>query len=79
MYLVVRPRRFLSVRRGLKLPTASRFEAQAEAVGTVKPTLNGTWANPLAAETTVGIALGGTSPTVTEAGRVDILIEYKKA
>lgn len=54
-------------------------EAQAEAVGTVKPTLNGTWANPLAAETTVGIALGGTSPTVTSAGRVDILIEYKKA
>lgn len=54
-------------------------EAQAEAVGTYKPTLAGTWANPLAAAVTVGVALGGTSPTITSAGKMDIIFEYIKA
>jgi hypothetical protein len=54
-------------------------EAQAEAVGTYKPTLAGTWASPLAAAVTVGVALGGTSPTITSAGKMDIIFEYIKA
>lgn len=53
-------------------------EAQAEAVGTydVTGTLTGTWASPLAAETTVGLALGGTSPTSTSAGKARVVIRY---
>lgn len=53
-------------------------EAQAEALGTVDltGTLAGTWANPLAAATTVGIALAGTSPTTTTAGRGRVVIRY---
>jgi hypothetical protein len=54
-------------------------EAQAEAVGTYNLTPAGTWANPIATAVTLGVALGGTSPTVTAAGRVDIIIEYIKA
>lgn len=55
----------------------SLSEAQAEAVGTYNlTTLNGTWANPLAANTTVGIALAGTTPTTTTAGKARILIRY---
>ena len=53
-------------------------EAQAEAVATYDLTsaLSGTWASPLAASTTVGIALGGTSPTVTSAGKLKVIVTY---
>lgn len=53
-------------------------EAQAEAVGTydLTSTLTGTWAAPLAAATTVGIALGGTSPTSAVTGRGKVIVEY---
>lgn len=53
-------------------------EAQAEAAGTYDLTsaLSGTWAAPLAAETTVGIDLAGTSPTVTAAGQAKVIVTY---
>lgn len=53
-------------------------EAQAEAVGTydITSTVAGTWANPLAAETTVGLAMDGTSPTVTSAGKMRVVVRY---
>ncbi|NOQ73238.1 MAG: hypothetical protein GQ574_14620 [Crocinitomix sp.] len=53
-------------------------EAQAEAVGMYDLTsaLAGTWAAGLAADTTVGLLLGGTSPTVTSAGKAKIVIRY---
>lgn len=54
-------------------------EAQAEAVGTYTPTKAGTWAAPIATALLVGVALGGTSPVSTTAGRMDILIKYTKA
>ena len=56
-------------------------EAQLEAVGTydVTSALSGTWAAGLAAETTLGIALSGTSPTVTDAGKARVVIRYLKA
>ena len=60
----------------------STTEAQAEAVGTYDLTsaLSGTWASTtgLAANTTVGIALAGTSPTVTDAGKARVVIRYVK-
>lgn len=56
-------------------------EAQAEAVGTydVTATKTGTWNAPIAAEATMGVALGGTSPTVTSAGKLDVIFKYTKA
>lgn len=56
-------------------------KTQAEAVGTYDLTsaLSGTWAAGLAAETTVGLALSGTSPTVTSAGKARVVIRYIKA
>ena len=54
-------------------------EAQAEAVGTVdvSSTLTGTWAASLAAETTVGLTMGGTSPTaVATAGKARLVVRY---
>lgn len=48
--------------------------ANASAVATYALTLNGTWASPLAAATTVNVTLGGTSPTVTSAGRVRVTV-----
>lgn len=56
-------------------------ETQAEAAGTydVTSTLTGTWAAGLAAETTLGLALGGTSPTVTTAGKLRVVIRYVDA
>lgn len=55
-------------------------EAQAEAVGVYDLTsaLSGTWsaATGLAAETTVGIDLAGTSPTVTAAGKLRVVVRY---
>lgn len=55
-------------------------EAQAEAVGTydVTSALAGTWAAGLAAATSVGVALGGTSPTVTDAGKLRLTVRYVK-
>lgn len=54
-------------------------EAQAEAAGVydVTSALAGTWSSgALAAATTVGVALGGTSPTVTTAGTVRVVVRY---
>lgn len=53
-------------------------EAQAEAAGSydVTSALSGTWASPLAAETTVGIALSGTTPAVTAAGKAEVVVRY---
>lgn len=53
-------------------------EAVAEATGVadLTSTLTGTWGAKLAAATTVGIALGGTSPTITEAGKAKLVVEY---
>ena len=60
----------------------STTEAQAEAVGTYNLTsaLSGTWAGAvgLVADTTVGIALAGTTPTVTDAGKARVVIRYVK-
>lgn len=54
-------------------------EAQAEATGNVyNATGAGTWANVLTANTAVGIALDGTSPTVTDAGKLKVVIRYIK-
>lgn len=55
-------------------------EAQAEAVGMYNLTsaLVGTWAAPINVDTVVGIALGGTSPTVAAGGSVDIIVKYTK-
>ena len=53
-------------------------QVQAQAVGTydITSTLRGTWAAPLAAKTLVDTALGGTSPTVTTAGRVEFIVRF---
>jgi hypothetical protein len=51
---------------------------EADTVGTydILGTPSGTWAASLAANTTVGIALGGTSPTVTSAGKARVVVQY---
>lgn len=53
-------------------------EAQAEATGIydVTSALSGTWAAGLAADTTLGLALSGTSPTITAAGKLRVVIRY---
>lgn len=53
-------------------------DSLAEVVGSydISATLTGTWASELAAETTVGFSLGGSSPTKTTAGDVQFVIEY---
>ena len=53
-------------------------EAQAETVGIYDLTsaLSGTWAAGLAADTTLGLAMAGTSPTVTSAGKLRVVIRY---
>lgn len=54
-------------------------EAQAEATGEVyNGTGAGTFANPLAAATAIGVALDGTSPTVTDAGKAKVVVRYIK-
>ena len=59
---------------------ATLDEASAEAAGyyDITSTLAGTWdaEAALAADTRVGVALGGTSPTVTDAGRAVVIITY---
>jgi len=56
-------------------------QAQAQAVGSydVSAALSGTWAAGLAAATTVGLALNGTTPTVTSAGKARVVIRYMRA
>ena len=54
-------------------------EAQLETLGTYElTTFDGTWAAGLAVETVVGLALGGTTPAVTDAGRVRMTVSYTK-
>ncbi len=55
-------------------------EAQAEATGTydITGTLTGTWASPLEADTTIGVTLGGDTPTVGTAGKAKVVIRYTK-
>lgn len=54
-------------------------EADAEAVGVyIDETFAGTWGARLAADTTVSVALGGSSPTNTAAGRAKVTIQYSK-
>jgi hypothetical protein len=54
-------------------------EAQAEAVGTYAIASAGTLAEDavLAAAATIKIALGGTSPTITAAGKAKLVIPYR--
>lgn len=54
-------------------------EAQAEAVGTYSIATAGTLAvnTPLAAAVTISVALGGTSPTITDAGKLKLVVPYK--
>lgn len=54
-------------------------EAQAEAVGTYSIAPAGTLAKdtPLAAAVTLAVALGGTSPTITAAGKAKLVIRYR--
>ena len=56
-------------------------EAQAEAVGTYAITAAGTLApnTPLAANQTINVTLGGTSPTITSAGRLRVIVNYTDA
>lgn len=58
---------------------AQLSEAQAEAVGTYSVASAGTLAKdtPLAAAVTLKVALGGTSPTITAAGRAKLIIRYR--
>lgn len=53
-------------------------EAQAEAAGTVvyNSTGAGTWGSVLAADTTVAVELDGTTPTITDAGELTVVIRY---
>ena len=55
-------------------------EAQLEATGVydITAAISGTWAAGLAAVTNLGIVLGGTTPTVTDAGKARLVIRYLK-
>jgi hypothetical protein len=54
-------------------------EAQAEATGNVyNSTGAGTFAAVLTADTAIGVALDGTTPTVTDAGKLKVVIRYLK-
>lgn len=54
-------------------------EAQAEALGTYSIASAGTLAKdtPLASAVTLKVALGGTSPTITSAGKLKLTIRYR--
>lgn len=54
-------------------------EAQAEALGTYSIASAGTLAvnTPLAAAVTIAVALGGTTPTITNAGLCKLVIPYR--
>ena len=53
-------------------------EAQGEAAGVynVTGTLTGTFAAGILADTYVSVTLGGTTPTITNAGHYKVIIEY---
>jgi hypothetical protein len=54
-------------------------EADAELAGVYDLTaaLSGTWAAPLAADTVIGVALSGTTPTiVADTGKAKVIIKY---
>jgi hypothetical protein len=53
-------------------------QAQAQAIGTYNLTsaLAGTWATALTAGVTVGVAMSGTTPTSTSAGKARLVIRY---
>lgn len=55
-------------------------EAQAEAVGTydITSTRAGTWATGLTANTVVGLAMDGTTPTSAVTGKAKVVIRYLK-
>lgn len=53
-------------------------EAEAEAIATYDGTPAGTHAAPLAADALLGVALDGTTPTVTAAGDMKVVIRYSK-
>jgi len=54
-------------------------QAQAQAVGHVYSTTSGgTFSSPLTADTAIGVALDGTSPTVTSAGKAKIVMKFLK-
>jgi hypothetical protein len=57
---------------------AQLSEAQAEALGVYNMAGAGTLAanTPLAAAATISIALGGTTPTITSAGKLRITVKY---
>lgn len=57
---------------------AQLSEAQAEAIGVYNMAGAGTLAanTPLAADSTLNIALGGTTPTITTVGKVRITVKY---
>ena len=55
---------------------ADSGEADTEGTYDILYTPSGTWAAILAADTTVSVALGGTTPTVTAGGRAKVVIEY---
>lgn len=55
-------------------------ETQAEAVGfyALGQPFAGTWANMLAADTQIGIALGGAVPTIDDSqGKLEVIIKYQ--
>lgn len=54
----------------------SEAQAEAASVYNVTGTLTGTWAAGLTSDTEVSVTLGGTTPTITDAGRVKVVIEY---
>jgi hypothetical protein len=54
-------------------------EAEGEAIGEVyNATGAGTFAAPLAADTLIAVELDGTTPTVTDAGELKVVIRYLK-
>jgi hypothetical protein len=59
----------------------SKTLAEGTATTNITSTLAGTWdaEAALAADTTVGIALGGTNPTITRAGKLRVTIIYDRA
>lgn len=58
---------------------ATVTQAQAQALGTYSSASGGTLAvnTPLAADATITVSLGGTTPTVTGAGKLKLVIPYK--
>lgn len=58
---------------------AQLSEAQAEALGTYSVASAGTLAvnTPLAAAVVIKVALGGTTPTITAAGKAKLIIPYQ--